>query len=132
MRGRIDDPQAWLNFARRDLARARREISSEDLAYAVFFLQQAAEKCLKGKLVAFGWGLVKTHDLIALSEAARTYGVDLAWFAPTAENLTYDYFAERYPGDFDPPATEEEARSFLAHVEKLFAQLFPDEPGPSA
>lgn len=94
MRGKIDDPQAWLNFARRNLARARQEISSEDQAYAVFFLQQAAEKCLKGKLVALGWDLVKTHDLIALSE--------------------------------------EDARSFLADVEKLFAQLFPDEPRPSA
>ena len=32
MRGKIDDPQAWLSFARRDFARARQEISSEGLA----------------------------------------------------------------------------------------------------
>ena len=128
MRGKIDDPQAWLNFARRDLARARQETSGEDRGYAVFFLQQAAEKCLKGKLVALGWELVKTHDLVALSDAAQSYGVDLAWFAHTAESLTYEYFAERYPGDFDPPPSEAEVRGYLADVERLFAELFPPNP----
>ncbi|MBI4328164.1 MAG: HEPN domain-containing protein [Chloroflexi bacterium] len=126
MRGKIDDPQAWLNFARRDLARARAGISDQDPAYGLFFLQQAAEKCLKGKLVALGWELVKTHDLTALLEAGRLYGLDLDWFAESAERLTYEYFAERYPGDFDPPPSAAEVRGFLVEVEKLFAQLFPE------
>jgi HEPN domain-containing protein len=108
------------------LEKARQEAASTDPAYMLFFLQQAAEKCLKGKLVALGWSLLKTHDLGALLEAAAGHGLALDWFADTAEALTYEYFAERYPGDFEPPPAAEEIRRLLADVDKLLAQLFPE------
>jgi len=92
----------------------------------LFFLQQAAEKCLKGKLVALGWELVKTHDLAALVETGAQHGLALDWFRNTAEELTYECFAERHPGDFEPSPTAEETRQLLADVEMLFARLFPE------
>ncbi len=132
MRGDAKNPADWLAYARRDLTKAKADLDVDDVPYALTWMQQAAEKALKSWLIARGWELVKTHDVASLAQAARQQGADVGWFLPTASAVTEEYFAERYPSDFDPPPTEAEARSFLADVEKLFEQLFPNEPGPSA
>lgn len=69
---------------------------------------------------------MRTHDLAALASKADSMGAAIAWFIPTAANLTEEFFAERYPGDFDPPPTPEEAQAFAADVERLFTQLASD------
>ena len=126
MRGDPNDAHAWLAFARRDLTWARRDLAQHEHLRAAVTLQQAAEKCLKAKLLVLGWELERVHVLNQLLARVTERGVDLQWFTATAEKLSYEYFAERYPGDFDPPPTEGEAQGFLTEVEELFGQLFPE------
>ncbi|MEK7674591.1 MAG: HEPN domain-containing protein [Verrucomicrobiota bacterium] len=130
MRGDAQNPADWLAYARRDLAKAKSDLDAGEVPYALTWLQQAAEKALKSWLIARGWNLVKTHDVASLARAAIQRGADVSWFLPTASAVTEEYFAERYPGDFDPPPTHEEARRFLADVQTLFAQLHPNT-GPN-
>src|SRR6266498_4843604 len=122
MRGDPRNPSDWLAFARRDLAKARSDFAAGEVSYALTWMQQAAEKALKSWLIAQGWELVKTHDVATLTQAAIQRGLNLNWFLPTAAAVTEEYFAERYPGDFDPPHTEAEARAYLEEVERLFAE----------
>jgi hypothetical protein len=49
--------------------------------------------------------------------------VDLEWFRESAEFLSYEYLAERYPGDFDPPPTDEEVAEALDNVVRLARQI---------
>ena len=125
MRGNPANPGDWAAFARRDLHRARKDLADGEPLRATATLRQAAEKALKGWLIAKGWELVKTHDVTALVRAAIQRGADLEWSLTTAASVTEECFAERYPGDFDPPPTEKETRVFLTDVENLFEQLFP-------
>jgi len=67
----------------------------------------------------------KTHNLPYLLTRIGTYGIDLEWFRETAEFLSYEYLAERYPGDFDPPPTDAEAANAADWVTKLFDQINP-------
>ena len=127
MRGNPNDAQAWLAFAHRDLTWAKRDVAEHEHLRAAVSLQQAAEKCLKAKLVAMSWELERIHVLSQLLGRLQERGVDLRWFADTAEKLSYEYFAERYPGDFDPPPTEAEVRAYLVDVTRLFAELFPPD-----
>lgn len=131
MRGDPSSPADWLAYALRDLSWARNDMAREDFQRAMPTLQQAAKKLLKSWLIARGWELVRTHDLAALASKADSMGAEISWFIPTAANLTEEFFAERYPGDFDPPPTPEEAQSFASDVERLFAHLRSD-PGNSA
>jgi HEPN domain-containing protein len=97
MRGDPNDAKAWLAFARRDLTWARRDLEDLEHLRAAVALQQAAEKCLKAKLIELGWELKRVHALSQLLGRLQARGVDLQWFAGTAEQLSYEYFAERCP-----------------------------------
>lgn len=93
------DPQSWLRRARSNLARARAgrptaEVLYEDLC---FDAQQAAEKAVKGVLVARQRDFPKTHvveRLLALVEAA---GVEVPVSLREAGDLTVRG-AESLPG----------------------------------
>jgi len=80
---------------------------------------------IQGKLVALGENPEKTHNLPYLITRIGTHGHDLEWFRTTAEFLSYEYLAERYPGDFDPPPTDSEASEALKEVAKLFDHIEP-------
>jgi HEPN domain-containing protein len=67
--------------------------------------------------------VARTHDLPALVASLREFGHDADWFLPTAESLSLSYLAERYPGDFDPMPPKDEIEEYLAHVERLAAEL---------
>ncbi len=125
MRGRPDNPADWYAFARRDFEKAKKDLLAGESLYAVLLLQQAAEKLLKGKLVALGENPEKTHNLPYLITRIGTHGHDLEWFRTTAELLSYEYLAERYPGDFEPPPTDSEASEALKEVAKLFDHIDP-------
>jgi len=66
MKGDPSDASNWFSLARRDLQKARKDLANDEAPYAVIQLQQAAEKACKGWLIARGWNLIKTHDLVFL------------------------------------------------------------------
>lgn len=125
MRGNPENPADWYAFGRRDLEKARKDLLAGESLYAVLLLQQAAEKLLKGKMVEVGENPEKTHNLPYLLTRLAGSGMDLEWFRETAEFLSYEYLAERYPGDFDPPPTDAEAANAADWVTKLFDQINP-------
>ncbi len=117
------NPQHWFDFAEEDLVRAHRRFVDGDLKDCLFHLQQSAEKAMKGKLIALGWSLQKTHDLAALGAALQSYHVDCAWFEETADVLATEYIADRYPGFDDAPPDADELRGFIEETAKFFTDL---------
>ena len=95
-------PEDWLRYARSDLDLARAMPSGGILLETLcFHAQQAAEKALKGVLVARGSRCPRTHSIGRLLDL-------LAREAPVPEevqaaaSLTDYAVAARYPGDFEP------------------------------
>src|SRR5436309_1995691 len=123
MRTDATNPEHWFDFAEEDLVRAHRRFIEADFKDCVFRLQQSAEKAMKGKLIALGWSLRKTHDLAPLTVALQGYGVDCAWFEETADVLATEYIADRYPGFDDAPPNAAELRGFVSDTTKLFEML---------
>ena len=64
----VETPREWLRYAEGDFSVAEREAQSETPVYhtVCFLCQSAAEKFLKGYLIAQGWTLEKTHDILKL------------------------------------------------------------------
>lgn len=117
------NPQHWFNFAEEDLVRAHRRFLEADFKDCIFRLQQSAEKAMKGKLIALGWPLQKTHDLAVLILALQSLKVDCLWFEETADVLATEYIADRYPGFDDAPPDATELRGFVTDTTKLFETL---------
>lgn len=97
----VETPREWMRHADEGLGVAEREMQYESPAYHTicFLCQNAAEKYLKGYLIAKGWTLKKTHDIAELIELCIEY-------APHFEELLEEgtvlneYITEgRYPGD---------------------------------
>lgn len=129
MKGDPLNPADWLRVAMVDLDRARREIRAADFTAAGFWLQQSAEKAMKGWLIGHGWSLVKTHELPRLAHECAGHGTDLAWFGQSARRLIAIYFTDRYVDDSpDPEPDATECSQLLADVENLHAILFPPPP----
>jgi HEPN domain-containing protein len=75
----VETPQEWLRYAEGDLNVAEREFQSEMPVYHTicFLCQSAAEKFLKGYLIAQGWTLEKTHDILELLAFCEAYDTEL-------------------------------------------------------
>ena len=114
------NPQHWFDIAEEDLVRAHRRFIEADFKDC---LQPSAEKIMKGKLVALGWPLQKTHDLAVLGVALQSFRVDCTWFEETADVLATEYIADRYPGFDDAPPDATELRTFVEDTRKLFESL---------
>ena len=75
----MSQPQApspseeWLQIARKDFKRAKRNLEDSDVEAAGFFLQQSLEKYLKAFLLRHGWLLKKIHTLHVLLDEAIQY-----------------------------------------------------------
>jgi HEPN domain-containing protein len=124
MKGDPGQPENWYQLARRDLDKAGRDLAQGDLSYAAITFQQAAEKACKGWLVAHGWRLVKTHDLVFLVGEIRQRGQEIGWFEKSAALLSKEFFEERYVSwDAEPTPSAEELTSLKEDVERLFAIL---------
>ncbi|MEN9841761.1 MAG: hypothetical protein RL376_1561 [Verrucomicrobiota bacterium] len=120
------DVSAWSKIAYRDLDKAKRDLASGDIPYAVVNLQQAAEKALKAALLSRGWTLAKIHDCAALANELTARGQDVTWFVETGAILRDEYFAERYPGwSGVTGASQAEAVSYLSAVHRLLHQIIP-------
>jgi hypothetical protein len=64
-------------------------------------------------LIARGWSLIKTHDLVLLIHEFASCGLALNCFAEPAAILLQEYFEERYVSwQAEPALIEEEVRSF--------------------
>ncbi len=93
------DPQSWLRRARSNLARARAgrptvEVLYEDLC---FDAQQAAEKAVKGVLVARQRDFPKTHVVERLLGLVEAAGVEVPVSIREAGDLTRYAAQSRYP-----------------------------------
>jgi HEPN domain-containing protein len=53
-------------------------------------------KPCKGWLIAHGWRLVRTHDLVFLIGEIRQHGQEIGWFDKSAAMLSKEFFEERY------------------------------------
>lgn len=96
-----ETPAEWYRFADENRQVAERELTYQDpAAHTVCFLcQSAAEKYLKGYLIAHGWKLERTHDIVRLLELSREYDEAFAELLADGETLN-EYITEgRYPGD---------------------------------
>ena len=120
-------PSEWITKAEEDLAAAKVLLATEPRlkAAAVFHIQQAVEKYLKGFLLSKGWTLQRVHDLVRLLGEAVAYEPSFARFDTTCARLTEFYFDSRYP--LSPPTivTEAEVRRMLAEAEAFIAEIRP-------
>ena len=105
---RADETGLWLRKAEDDL-RAARVLGSGTpplRGIAVYHCQQAAEKALKGLLVAFEVRFAKTHDVRALLEMAVAIEPTFASWKGAAIRLTPFAYLYRYPGPGEEPDEE--------------------------
>ena len=129
-----DDPREWLRRARSNLSQAKGgirlpEVCLEDLCFQA---QQAAEKAMKGMLVALRVRFPYTHDLAVLlsllEQAEQTVPEQIRGAAQLS-----DYAVEaRYPGLAEPVTREEyeEAVSIAEAVMRWAEEVIDTSPGP--
>ena len=120
----------WLVQAAEDLATARRLVNDGESSprLAAFLAHLAAEKALKGALIARGVATRKIHDLVELqsslisNDAATVSSDDIDVLVPW--NI-----AGRYPADLDDPGPETAASAVDAAgriVDALSRQVVPE------
>jgi HEPN domain-containing protein len=97
----VEVPREWLRYATGDLGVAEREMQSGSPSYhtVCFLCQSAAEKFLKGYLIAQGWTLEKTHDIAALLQVCTGYAEDWGSLAAAGAVLNEYIVTGCYPGD---------------------------------
>lgn len=119
----------WFTYAARDLHAARVLVESDAApVIAVIELQQALEKALKGFLLAHGWKLERTHDLVYLLAAASDHDGALEEFSDLCRIVAASYLDERYPGAGSADISRQHAKALVARGERLFAVLRGDSP----
>lgn len=94
------DPLEWLRHARSNLARAQIEPVQPEILFAdlCFDAQQAAEKAIKGVLIARRVQFPKTHAVATLLSLAEAHGISIPEDVARATDLTPYAVATRYPG----------------------------------
>jgi HEPN domain-containing protein len=97
----VETPQEWFRYAQGDLNVAVWEMHDVEPAYRTicFLCQSAAEKFLKGYLIAQGWTLEKTHGIVELLGFCADYDADLSEMIEEGVVLNEYIVAGRYPGD---------------------------------
>lgn len=122
----------WFAFAEERLRAADTLWKCEGLTAAgIEMLQEAAERYLKGYLIAKGWSLIRTHDLTKLIHDTLPYSPGFADFYPLAEELTRDFFAQHYPGGDMTGVGEnyellrQQTGDLVALIQKSLPQFFP-------
>lgn len=108
-----DDPREWVNRARSNLARAKMWGEGVYLEDLCFDAQQAAEKAVKGLLLARGVQHPFVHDLAALLSLVEEAGVDVPSDVFEAALLTRYAVVARYPGH-TRPVTDKDHRQAVA------------------
>ena len=105
-------PEAWLRYARSDLALASADAPADVLPVALcFHAQQAAEKALKAVLVHVGTPITKTHNIRFLVDRLPVE-ISVPDWVDRAAILTKYAVQLRYPEDVDE-VTESELQDAL-------------------
>ena len=113
----------WFAKARRDLKRVEAMLGIEDLEGAGLHLQQAAEKYLKGYLLAHGWRLRRTHDLEVLLNEAVRLNPQLEEFRGACQVATEFYVEDRYPFISSPSIAESEFSRVRTNILRLIETI---------
>ena len=122
MPGDLTVPESWFNKARRDLKSARVVLADDDIEGALVHLQQSVEKLLKGWLIERGWKLERTHALTDLLAEVEVHGINLPWFADSADTLMKAFLLMRYPSE-EPVPSEREVEALIVRIERLYSEL---------
>ena len=106
-----EEARRWFAIAAQDLATTRLCLNNPEplLGPAAYHVQQAAEKLIKGLLVAAGVSFRKTHDLDELAELAALHYAGLGGHLDACRPLTIWSTIYRYPGlddDAGPTSSE--------------------------
>ena len=105
-----DDARTWLARAKSNLVRARTVLPNTFLEDYCFDAQQAAEKALKGVLVARDQQVPRTHDLAFLISLLAS-----EWVIPdevlAGARLTRFAVTTRYPGTTEPITSDDHHRA---------------------
>lgn len=100
MRTLETNPDDWFSLAQERLESADALFAARGACYsAVELLQEAVERYLKGYLIFKGWKLERVHDLNRLLDVAARYDQRFQPFAPLAQSLTEQFWAQHYPGE---------------------------------
>ena len=92
-------PADWFALGRERIESADALFAVRGSCYsAVELLQEGVERYLKGYLISNGWKLERIHDLNRLVDVACTYDRRFTPFAPLAQSLTEQFWAQHYPG----------------------------------
>ncbi|MBA4179253.1 MAG: HEPN domain-containing protein [Anaerolinea sp.] len=124
--GPYAEASRWFRFAEEDLRTALACLHDSDVPprQACYFAQQAAEKALKGCLIACGTDYPRSHDLDYLRNLLpptwRIHAIH-----PVLAELTEWLVEARYPGDWPDP-TEAEARSAIEMASAVLIALRAD------
>lgn len=108
----------WIVNSDRDYERARRMLDYDDAEGAGYYIQQSLEKLLKAYLIARGWRLRRTHNLVEMLAEAAIHDAALGDYHATCVDAATYYYWDRYPQQ-DPPPDEVAQR---ADIHDTFGQ----------
>lgn len=112
--------QEWFAKADSDFDQAKFLLKSKrPLEYVAYFLQQAAEKYLKGFLISNGWELEKIHNLDKLIKECSKFDKVFLKFIPSFRKISRFYFESRYPIGYEVEYTSTEINQALGEVKNL-------------
>ena len=129
------DPSDWFYSAGDRLRAADSLWRHEGLTHSgIELLQEAAERYLKGYLIAKGWKLNRTHDLQKLLQEARRFDPGFGAFDAMTKELTEDFFSQHYPGGdwsdigINYETMRAQCGEMLELIEQSLPQFFPKPP----
>ena len=112
--------QEWFAKADQDLDQAQFLFKSDrPLVYVAYFIQQAAEKYLKGFLISNGWELEKIHILEKLLKECSKFDKEFSKFITSFRRISRFYFEARYPIGYEVEYTSKEINQALDDVKDL-------------
>lgn len=102
-----DDSREWINRARSNLTQARTRAQGVYLEDLCYLAQQAAEKAIKGLLLAVNQDFPYTHDLSRLLSLFEGTNIQVPDRIKESVTLSQFAYVTRYPGSVEP-VTESE------------------------
>lgn len=89
----------WLVYAEQDLKAAQILLDSDEvpLGVALFHMQQACEKALKGYLIAKNNSSKKIHDIVILFDQCKVFDKAFEQIESDVVSLNPYYMGTRYP-----------------------------------
>ena len=113
MSTRSSQPEAWFEKAEHDRAAIRAVVATDPPIWdiATFHAQQAAEKYLKGFIVARGGVPPKIHDLTTLLALCHEFDSTLSGLEESCGVLTGLGWVARYPDSPEDPSEVEGKRA---------------------